>query len=219
MALLHHAQLTPSKLELVAGWLPSQPFFSADDADADLERVASFRFDDPAGEVGIETLLVEVGGTTLQIPLTYRGAPLEGADALLLGTMEHSVLGTRWVYDATGDPVYVAELVRTVVTGGSEVEQHYEENGVQVPKTGDAHVHGSGTADAGVPAVAATPESLELTSDVTTTTVTSDGISITIVRVPGSLDEAPEGGGTLLGEWSGMEGAPVVLAHLVHANA
>jgi len=219
MALLHHAQLTPSKLELVAGWLPSQPFFSADDADTDLERVASFRFDDPAGEVGIETLLVDVGGTTLQIPLTYRAAPLEGAEASLLGTMEHSVLGTRWVYDATGDPVYVAELVRTVVTGGSEVEQHYEENGVQVPKTSDASVSGSGHPDAAVPVAAATPGSLALTSDVTTTTVTTDGISITIVRAVGSLEEAPEGCETLLGRWSGMEGAPVVLAHLVHANA
>jgi hypothetical protein len=43
--------------------------------------VSAYRFDDPAGEVGIETLLVRRGaGPVLQVPLTYRGAPLAGAE-------------------------------------------------------------------------------------------------------------------------------------------
>ena len=52
---IHDATLTPTKLELLAGWLPSQDWFhgSADD----LTRVASYRFVDPDGEVGIETIL------------------------------------------------------------------------------------------------------------------------------------------------------------------
>lgn len=203
MALLHHAQITPSKLELLAGWLPSQPFFPADDADADLERVASFRFDDPAGEVGIETLLVGVGGTTLQIPLTYRGAPLEGADASLLGTLEHSVLGTRWVYDATGDPVYVGELVRVVVTGGSEVEQHYEENGVRVPKTGDARVSGSGHPGSEVPAITDDPDAIARRSDPASTLVSCSDLEITLVRAIGASDVVPADAETLTGEWEG----------------
>ncbi len=61
--------------------------------------------------MGVETLLVRVGeGPVLQVPLTYRGAPLPGGESALVGTMEHSVLGPRWVYDGTGDPVYVATL-------------------------------------------------------------------------------------------------------------
>ncbi|MDD0856964.1 hypothetical protein NHF46_02405 [Arthrobacter alpinus] len=77
----------------------------------------AFRFDDPAGEVGIETHVVAVDGKTYQVPLTYRGAPLEGAEEFLVTTMDHSVLGSRWVYDATADPVYVSELAAAILTG------------------------------------------------------------------------------------------------------
>ena len=49
-----------------------------------------------------------------QVPLTYRGAPLAGADGALVGTSEHGVLGTRWVYDAPHDPVFVAQLLQLV---------------------------------------------------------------------------------------------------------
>ena len=40
----------------------------------------------------------------LFVPLTYRGAPLAGGEADLVGTTEHSALGTRWVYDAWRRP-------------------------------------------------------------------------------------------------------------------
>ncbi|MEI2826114.1 MAG: hypothetical protein V9F04_06650 [Dermatophilaceae bacterium] len=53
--------------------------------------------------------------SSTKCPLTYRSAPLAGADRALVGTIEHSVLGTRWVYDAPHDPAYVAELLRTIV--------------------------------------------------------------------------------------------------------
>src|SRR5664279_1044907 len=44
MALLHQAELRPSKVELVEGWAQSQPWFEGD-AGAGLTNVASFRFD------------------------------------------------------------------------------------------------------------------------------------------------------------------------------
>ncbi len=106
------AILTPSKLDLLAGWLPRQSWFEGDAAD--LERIASFRFVDSYGEVGIETFLVRSGGVVYQVPLTYRGEPLDGGEEYLVGEMEHSVLGHRWVYDGTGDPVYVDELLRVI---------------------------------------------------------------------------------------------------------
>lgn len=44
------------------------------------------------------------------VPLTYRGAPLDGAEHAFVGTMEHGVLGRRWAYDGCHDPVLVAQL-------------------------------------------------------------------------------------------------------------
>jgi hypothetical protein len=44
------------------------------------------------------------------LPMTYRGRPLAGADAHLIGTAEHGVLGPRWIYDGTHDPVLLAQL-------------------------------------------------------------------------------------------------------------
>ncbi|MCC2592074.1 hypothetical protein LKO27_01345 [Tessaracoccus sp. OS52] len=106
------ATLTPTKLELLTAWLPSQVWFTGD-ATA-IEQEGRFRFVDPDGEVGIETILARSGDDLLQVPLTYRAAPLEDADDALVGTLEHSELGTRYVYDAMSDPVYLAELERVI---------------------------------------------------------------------------------------------------------
>ncbi|RFA15405.1 hypothetical protein B7R21_05165 [Subtercola boreus] len=157
MALLYKAVLTPSKLELLQEWVPEQPWFSAADgpaggSDVDatpLVQVGSYRFDDPDGEVGIETMLLRAGegeaaGPVLQVPVTYRAAPLDGADASLIGKVEHSVLGTRWVYDACGDPVYAAVLAAVILNGGSHVEQHWVIDGEEVAKPLDTLVEGTG---------------------------------------------------------------------------
>ncbi|MFT4109948.1 CG0192-related protein [Propionicimonas sp.] len=117
---IHEATLTPGKLELLAAWLPAQEWFLGDSDD--VERVASYRFVDPEGEVGIETILVRSRGVTYQVPLTYRGAPLDEAKDYLVGTLEHSVLGTRHVYDAVGDPVYMVELLRVIHEGDTEAD-------------------------------------------------------------------------------------------------
>jgi len=101
VAILHRATLTPTKLEFAAAWLDRQGLGGS----GDVALAGSYRFDDPAGEVGIEALLVRRAGEVFHLPVTYRGAPLDGAEAHLVATMEHSVLGRRWVYDAAGDPV------------------------------------------------------------------------------------------------------------------
>ena len=120
MAEIHSsASLTPTKLELVGPWMARQRWYAAKGRPPVLRKLWSWRLDDPAGEVGIETLLVvdEGGPETVvyQVPLTYRGAPLEGGEHALVGTMEHSVLGARWVYDGTHDPVYAAQLLALVL--------------------------------------------------------------------------------------------------------
>ncbi|WP_045878628.1 1,4-alpha-glucan-branching protein [Pseudofrankia sp. DC12] len=115
MATIHHTTLVPSKLELLAAWLPSQPWYlDAGQAPA-LTKAGGFRLDDPAGEVGIEFMIAtDVAGgrpVTYHVPMTYRGSARPGSEAGLIGTTEHGVLGTRYVYDATHDWVFATQLV------------------------------------------------------------------------------------------------------------
>ncbi|NHA68032.1 maltokinase N-terminal cap-like domain-containing protein [Phycicoccus flavus] len=115
MAELHpDATLTPGKRELVEEWMGRQRWYAAKGRRPRLRRLTSWRLDDPAGEVGVETMVLadESGDDAVvyQVPLTYRGAPVDGAEHALVGTLEHSVLGTRWVYDAPHDPVYATQL-------------------------------------------------------------------------------------------------------------
>ncbi|MGW5492262.1 maltokinase N-terminal cap-like domain-containing protein [Streptomyces olivaceoviridis] len=115
MAVIHRTTVKPSKTELLADWLPGRPWYRGGPAAPVLEKSGGFRLDDPEGEVGIEFMVAtdtsSPGRTAYLAPLTYRGAPLEGAEHALVGTMEHGVLGTRWVYDGCHDPVLVTELL------------------------------------------------------------------------------------------------------------
>src|SRR5258707_2866843 len=52
--------------------------------------------------------------TVYHVPLTYRASPLEEGEDALVGTTEHGVLGRRWVYDGTRDPVLVTQLVALI---------------------------------------------------------------------------------------------------------
>lgn len=115
-------------MELLEGWLPRQSWFTGD-GDAALSKVGSFRFDDPEGEVGIETILVAADGAVFQVPLSYRGSPLQDAEQFLVGTMQHSVLGERWVYDACGDPCYADALGAAILTGQPQAEQYLDVGG------------------------------------------------------------------------------------------
>ncbi|HVJ95363.1 MAG TPA: hypothetical protein VNC41_00870, partial [Acidimicrobiia bacterium] len=118
MAVFHRATITPTKAELIEEWAPSQSWGpSAADA---IAVIGSYRFDDPDGRVGMETHLVRTGDVLFHVPLTYRDEPLAGADAALITKMEHSVLGTRWVYDGLRDPLFVVMLAGVTMTGQGE---------------------------------------------------------------------------------------------------
>lgn len=204
MALIYDAQLRPSKTELLAQWLPLQPWF--DGEASTLERLGAFRFDDPAGEVGMETHLVAVDGKTYQVPLSYRGAPLEGAEEFLITTMEHSVLGTRWVYDATGDPVYASELAAALLTGKPQAVETAE-GGKVLPPT--AELSSSGTSDAGLPDLRFPALAFEAGS----TRITAGELDLVVLRV---LDVAgtAHGGPALTVTWEGQQ-VPVLLSTAV----
>ncbi|MGW7261601.1 maltokinase N-terminal cap-like domain-containing protein [Streptomyces sp. NPDC054834] len=118
MAVIHHTVLKPSKLELLNSWLPSRQWYHGGADGPKLAKAGGFRLDDPRGEVGIEFIVVTDASAadlvTYLVPLTYRGAPLDGAEHALVGTMEHGVLGRRWAYDGCHDPVLVAQLLALI---------------------------------------------------------------------------------------------------------
>ncbi|MET8654329.1 maltokinase N-terminal cap-like domain-containing protein [Nocardia aurea] len=127
MAIVHNTTLVPSKLELLTVWLPRQSWYRGPERPR-LARAGGFRLDDPEGEVGIEVVVVtDAAGTEpvgYVVPMTYRAAALpECADALV-GTTEHGVLGTRFVYDAPADPVFRTQL-RALVRGGVRAQAQH----------------------------------------------------------------------------------------------
>ena len=221
MALLHQAKLVPTKLELLAAWLPSRPWYQT--RAGELERVAAFRFDDPAGEVGIDTMLVSAGGGPLyQVPLTYRGAPLDGADDWLIGTMDHSVLGHRWVYDACGDPVYAAALASAIYAGTGQADEYVEVNGTPERREPAMVVTGSGVPDAEVPVV----NQLRRVDDGDPALIVADSVQLAVIRrldasggersgagAAAGLAGATLASATLSGVWTGQP-TPLALAYV-----
>lgn len=201
MALIHQATLRPTKLELLAEWLPGRGWY-AGPAGA-VTRVATFRFDDPAGEVGIETMLVRVGdGPICQVPLTYRAGPLDGGDEWLLGTSEHSVLGKRWIYDGTGDPVYAAALASAILGNTGQAEQFTKVDGGLERREPTMAISSSATGTE-VPAVGA----VRRVVDGDPTLITTDTVELTVHR---RLGTGPAGA-ALTGTWPG-QATPVPLA-------
>jgi len=204
MGIVYAAELRPSKMELLAEWLPLQEWF--DGGGSPLVRLGSFRFDDPAGEVGTETILVGAGHNIYQVPLTYRSAPLENAAAFLVGTMKHSVLGDRWVYDATGDPVYQGELAAALLTGKPAVVEYREVDGKIQTLPATAQLLSSGTAGTAVPTM-----DMAVTSTVNgVTTIVAGTVGIKVLR---ALDAAAVAGEGLSATWAGQD-EPVQLATL-----
>lgn len=206
MALLHQAELHPTKLELLAAWLPGRRWYQGQ-ASADIVRVAAYRFDDPAGAVGMETILVRAGdGPIHQVPLTYRDAPLDSGDPWLVGTTDHSVLGRRWVYDACGDLVYAAALASAIFGGAGQAEEFLEVDGRLERREPTMTVTGSGAQDADVPPVNGVLGVVE--EDPTLIVLHSLELAV-VRRLDGGKGLA---GATLTGTWSGQP-TPLPLAY------
>lgn len=144
MATIHRTTMTPTKLELVTGWLPKQSWYVGDAEAPELVKAGGFRLDDPDGAVGIEFMVV-VDATAQEpvaylVPMGYRGAALEGVPGeALIGTSEHGVLGTRWIYDGVHDPVVMAQL--RALLRGEVMPQHQSKSDTPDPTV---TVHGTG---------------------------------------------------------------------------
>jgi hypothetical protein len=131
MAVVHKTTLVPTKLELLTAWLPQQDWYAGEAAGPSLSKVGGFRLDDPTGEVGIELMVVRDHAdrpvAAYLVPMTYRGRPLAGGDAALIGTAEHGVLGKRWIYDGARDPVLLEQLSE-LIQGRVEAQAQSQSN-------------------------------------------------------------------------------------------
>ena len=213
MAIVYRAELTPGKQEVVTAWLSRQPWSGVEEGDS-VEMIGAYRFDDPDEKVGIETHLVRRSdGTVLQIPLTYRGAALAGAEGHLAAEMEHSVLGHRWIYDATGDPVYAAALARTIVRGQAGAEQFLDVDGnlARLPHT--VVVHGFGDEAGQAPAITtADPATAVEPGAGHVTTIATDGPALAVYRTPPVASGLDGHDGQLTGRWDGLGDALLLAA-------
>lgn len=218
MALIHDADLRPDKLELLAGWLPLQAWYPGEET-PELTKVGSYRFDDPDGEVGLEALVVsDQDGVLVHVPLVYRGEPTaEGGVASLITTMEHSVLGTRYVYDATGDPVYARALATAILHGPAQAGQVAAASGQTIEPTMTVRGEGS-LADRSREEIDALLDDLDVESAEIAgeaTVVDAGAFTLTVQHLLDVVSDADLSAGQarLLGTWPGRE-EPAVLATL-----
>lgn len=172
----------PSKLELLAAWLPRQDWYAGESGGLGLVKVGGFRLDDPAGEVGIEFMVVRDDAarevTAYLVPMTYRAGPLPWAETHLIGTAEHGVLGPRWIYDGTRDPVLLTQLAE-LIQGRVQAQAQSQSN------TPDATVHAMPTGAA-----------------------PGQGLSISFARrlSPAADDAGLPGVGEVTGVWTAPDG-------------
>jgi len=204
MALFHAATITPTKAELIGTWAPTQPWGPA--ADTPVNVIGSYRFDDPEGRVGMETHLVSAGDMVLQVPLTYRDEPLDGADDALIVEMQHSVLGTRWVYDGLRDPRLVVMLAGVAMTGQGEALGMVVYDGRWYVAPSTVRIQGGGWSQERVPV-----DGFELDRDDDNGAVlTNDRFELTLFRRP---LPGPRPAIGLTATWGGNAN-PVVLAEV-----
>ena len=207
MALLHKATITPTKLDALAAWLPGRPWLDGADVST-LTQVGAYRFDDPAGAVGIETLVIRAADRRLlQVPLSYRAAPLAGAEDALVTTMDHSVLGPRWAYDGCVDPVAMRALAAAILTGGHEADLDIDTGAGLERREPTIRVVGSGTPPAAVPEVT----KVVAADGPDGTVVPLGAIVLTVRRWLDGPEPATTGALTLHGTWAGTD-RPVLLA-------
>ncbi|HWD95370.1 MAG TPA: hypothetical protein VG246_03020 [Acidimicrobiales bacterium] len=206
MAVVHNTTLVPSKLELLAPWLPTQPWYRSA-GPAELSRAGGFRLDDPAGEVGIELMVVNdasgVNPMSYFTPLTYRGAPLSGADSHLIGTTEHGVLGRRWVYDGVHDVVCVDQVL-ALLSGNVVAQDQNDSNTVDPTVTRELSVAG------GFSRSDATAIESSATATVARGLTLSNGpVALHVVRaLDSAANESPQAGsiGEIVAGWTTIGG-------------
>ncbi len=153
----------------------------------------------------METHLIRTGdGTVWTIPFTYRATARPDAEPARAGTMEHSVLGRRHVYDGCSDPAFVEALRDVIVTGGSQAPLEVLTDEGLVRREPDTLVNGTG----GSGSAAFSP-----TASAAVTVVSARDGSVLALYRELDADRRLDGQAGLTGTWPGQDAA-VVLAVL-----
>ena len=142
----------------------------------------------------------------MQVPLTYRDAPLVGAGDAFITEMQHSVLGTRWVYDGVRDPQLVMMLAAVAMTGQGEAlgMAVYDERWYIAPT--NVRIHGGGWTLERVPIDGFTVH----TAGDDVVALRNDRFEVTLYRRPTARPHPPL---ALTATWDG-HAEPVVLAEV-----
>ncbi|WP_427004720.1 1,4-alpha-glucan branching enzyme [Pseudarthrobacter sp. H2] len=155
--------MTPALRELLGAWLPRQRWFPVKSAAFTFQPAGGLRLAGGLAEGGagggggaeLAVLLVAVryptadGNRTdvVQVPLSFRRAPLAGAESALIGealTGESELIGEttgaegrRWIYDGVHDPAFIAaclDLMRSRgTTPSGHASGHLMESGYRLP--------------------------------------------------------------------------------------
>jgi hypothetical protein len=142
----------------------------------------------------------------LQVPLTYRDVPLEGADDALIVEMQHSVLGTRWVYDGLRDPRFVVMLAAVAMTGQGEALGMAVYDGRWYIAPSNVRIQGGGWTQERVPV-----DGFEVVDgDATSVVLRNDRFELAVFRRP---VPAPRPAIGLTATWD-AQADPVVLAEV-----
>jgi maltokinase len=143
--------------ELLPPWMVRQRWYAGKGRVPMLRRIGVVELQRPAADVDIKVhLLLDESGqspTIYQVPLTYRGIPLAGADHALLATVDRTGPGgdvrhgTRYVYDAPHDPVFATALLQLMLQEGTATSDGSEAScvahGHRVATSGPGKVVGS----------------------------------------------------------------------------
>lgn len=184
MAIIYRAELSPTKPEILRTLLEQRPWGETGQVDV----LGAYRFDDPEGEVGIECHLARVGETIFHLPVTYRAQPLDEGEESLVATLQHSVLGTRYVYDGLGDEVAL-DCFRRALSG--------EQDQAELVIHADDGQH-MGTQ----PQIVSVELELDAGAQTPTADEFLDGLPFTVARTVGGLDGAVR----LVAAWEGGQG-------------
>jgi hypothetical protein len=116
--------------------------------------------------------------------------------------MDHSVLGARWVYDASADPVYARTLASTILRGGEQAELIYVGGDEPIKREATTFVRGSGSSTDDVPDV----RGVTFVHSGHVTTIETGELTLRVLRViDPEINDDPLHEATLRGRWPGHD--------------
>ncbi len=217
------AVLDPWLPDLLHRWLPHQRWYPSKGRGVSLRAAGSFTLHDPSGQAHVEVQLVALDSgdqvDVVQIPLTYRAQADPGLEHALLGTVEHSTLGRRWVYDGPHDPAFVAAWLRLMADRAEA-------------GTTTGHLADGASVDPSVPgrvlrgeqsntSIVVEPESAAEALIVKVFRVLGDGpnpdVEVTAALAAAGVRSVPRVAGWVEGSWT-PPGAPAASGHLAVAT-